>query len=149
MANPLAAQLFAVGQMVGKDGANFQYQGGGGYHGQAPNPTGGQGGGASGASAAGGLLGQALANRKTDPGAPMQGGALVSGDINNAEYSNNYSLGGAAKADNTQYGLMGQPQTGLGAGMQYNAAPATNPYAVNTQGLNYQQPSSGWGGLFD
>lgn len=143
----LASKLFAVGQLVGYEGANFKLSGdGGSYNGQAhaaPQEEG------SAMGSMGGLLGQAMAGGSKDA-TPMADGALVSGDINNAKYSNNFGLQGAAEADNTQYGLMGQPQEGLGAGMQYNQQPLpqANPYGLqNTQGLNYQQPS-GWSTFF-
>lgn len=129
----LAQQLFAVGQMVGQDGANFQYTGGGGsYHGQAPNPQSGGGGGSNaGLANAAGLMGQSMAGSKQEPGM-------------------DYSLKTAVQEDNPQYGLMGKPQEGLGAGMQYKPQPlqTQSPYALqNTQGLNYQQPS-GWSTFF-
>lgn len=142
----LASKLFAVGQLVGHEGANFKLQGdGGSYHGQAPQSQKSN----SGPGDIGGLLAQAMSGGKDTT--PMADGALVSGDINNAKYSNNFGLQGAAQADNTSYGLMAQPQTGLGAGMKYNAQPApqAGSYGLqNTQGLNYQQPS-GWSAFFN
>lgn len=130
----LAQQLFAVGQMVGQDGANFRYEGGGGsYHGQAPSLRGGGGDGSNaGLAKAAGLMGQAFAGSGSAEAAP------------------DYSLKGQMETDNTQYGLMGQPKEGLGADMQYKpqAMPQQSPYALqNTQGLNYQQPS-GWSTFF-
>lgn len=128
----LAQQLFAVGQMVGQDGANFQYTGGGGsYHGQAPRPQSQGDGSNEGLSKAAGLMGQTMAGDKQEAGM-------------------DYSLKTAVQEDNPQYGLMGKPQEGLGAGMQYNPQQlqTQSPYALqNTQGLNYQQPS-GWSTFF-
>ena len=146
----LASQLFAVGQMVGKDGANFQYTGGGGSY--SPNFSGrsaGAGGSNEGLAKAAGLLGQSMAGEGGSSAAGMSDGSLVSGDIKNPSYSNDYSLTGAAKTNNTQYGLMPPAQSEPIVEMQYNPqTPQQGPYGLqNTQGLNYQQPS-GWSTFF-